>query len=948
MKKQIMAVLLAVCVFAASVIYPAESAGAEENTADEFVGLDAQYHTQDELREYYKSHPVSDLEAQYVIPPSVTQPYALGELTEETKQDALNMLNIYRYIAGVPTVSITEEAQNYAQAAALLNAINKSPSHTQMRPEGISDELYSQGAYGSFNSNLAVLGNRLCATIQNYMLEQRGDPDFGHRRQLLDYYYEGAGFGMAQSVSGGYYSSVFVDANLKEDKMIAYPAQNQPLEYFGTGYAWTVIIPERVNKSEVHVKLTDTKTGNTWNFEQETGNLRLAVRANSTCAIFCPSEIEYREGDRYHVEITGIEKPISYEVNMFLLGDPVPLESIHMSILEYFPNEGNNDYTCKVEYTPKNATNRIVTWTSSDPEVARPVWNGTGRCRVIAQKTGTAVFTATSEDGGYTAEITIHVRPNANAVVFDKTDVTIGAGQTFELTGSTLPEEAGDMVQYMYDFDENIISVENTRYAGKIKVTGKAVGETAIRAYAMSDSKVQQTCRIRVVEPVYTTELRLDQTELVLMDGEQSKVNADALPLDITCRELEWSSSNPGVANVSGGIISAVGPGETVITAKAMDGSEKEASCKVTVYAQFEKMDAPYVVSYDSRSVRLRQYADCEYSMDRENWQDSGVFEGLNPDCEYHFYIRRKEFRYMKAGEPSEGTVVRTRPYVPVPCRHENTKMTDVVEASCTEDGFSGNIYCTDCQSIITRGRIVKSLGHAYTDEVTKEATETEEGVRTYRCQRCRGTYTEAIPRRKPETKPEPEEESSTGGNKLSGEEKEGEKSKTTESGHRETSFVTGGYKYKITGDLTVSFEGLENDRLTRIVIPKTVKMGGRVYKVTSIANGAVKNQKVTHVTIGANVEVIGKAAFAGCTRLLEVVIGAGTREIKAGAFRNCKKLKCITIKSLRLKSVGKNALKKIKAHAAIRVPKKKLRVYKALLKGKGQSPNVTIKRKKI
>ena len=68
---------------------------------------------------------------------------------------------------------------------------------------------------------------------------------------------------------------------------------------------------------------------------------------------------------------------------------------------------------CHLNYIPANATNKIVTWTSSNPDIAEPQWVGTGACRVIAKKEGTAVFTATSEDGGHTDTITIHVRPKA-------------------------------------------------------------------------------------------------------------------------------------------------------------------------------------------------------------------------------------------------------------------------------------------------------------------------------------------------------------------------------------------------------------------------------------------------------------------------------------------------------------------------------------------------------
>ena len=89
MKKRIMAVLLAVCIMVSSAPYLAADVQAEEIQTDTYVGLDAEYHTQDEIREYYKNHPIKDMEAEFVTEPSVTEPYALGELTDETKHDAL-------------------------------------------------------------------------------------------------------------------------------------------------------------------------------------------------------------------------------------------------------------------------------------------------------------------------------------------------------------------------------------------------------------------------------------------------------------------------------------------------------------------------------------------------------------------------------------------------------------------------------------------------------------------------------------------------------------------------------------------------------------------------------------------------------------------------------------------------------------------------------------------
>lgn len=55
------------------------------------------------------------------------------------------------------------------------------------------------------------------------------------------------------------------------------------------------------------------------------------------------------------------------------------------------------------------------------------------------------------------------------------------------------------------------------------------------------------------------------------------------------------------------------------------------------------------------------------------------------------------------------------------------------------------------------------------------------------------------------------------------------------------------------------------------------------------------------------------------------------------------KKAKTITVKSTKLKSVGKNAFKGINSKAKIKVPAKKYSAYKKLFKGKGQGKKVKI-----
>lgn len=78
---------------------------------------------------------------------------------------------------------------------------------------------------------------------------------------------------------------------------------------------------------------------------------------------------------------------------------------------------------------------------------------------------------------------------------------------------------------------------------------------------------------------------------------------------------------------------------------------------------------------------------------------------------------------------------------------HQHKEVRNAKKATCTEDGYTGDTYCTDCNTKLESGTVVNKLGHTWDNGViTKEATETEEGVKTYICKTCGETKTEKIP----------------------------------------------------------------------------------------------------------------------------------------------------------------------------------------------------------
>lgn len=135
----------------------------------------------------------------------------------------------------------------------------------------------------------------------------------------------------------------------------------------------------------------------------------------------------------------------------------------------------------------------------------------------------------------------------------------------------------------------------------------------------------------------------------------------------------------------------------------------------------------------------------------------------------------------------------------------------------------------------------------------------------------------------------------------------------------------------------TVKYVESTKSSRTSITIPDVFVMDGIVYKVTAIDSKAfANNKKLTKVTIGNNVVMIGKQAFYNCKNLKTVVISNSVTTIKKEAFKNCKKLKKITIKSKVIKKIESGSFNNLSKTVDITVPKQKMNSYKKLLKKAG------------
>ncbi|MFG6331938.1 MAG: hypothetical protein K1W28_08980 [Lachnospiraceae bacterium] len=80
-------------------------------------------------------------------------------------------------------------------------------------------------------------------------------------------------------------------------------------------------------------------------------------------------------------------------------------------------------------------------------------------------------------------------------------------------------------------------------------------------------------------------------------------------------------------------------------------------------------------------------------------------------------------------------------------CDHKDTEIRNAVAAACTEEGYTGDTFCADCDTKISSGEAVPATGHRWRLTGRKEATASSEGKRYYTCQQCGATRSETIPR---------------------------------------------------------------------------------------------------------------------------------------------------------------------------------------------------------
>lgn len=218
---------------------------------------------------------------------------------------------------------------------------------------------------------------------------------------------------------------------------------------------------------------------------------------------------------------------------------------------------------------PDNATNKTVTWTTSDASIAT-VENG----KVTAIKEGEATITASA--GGKSASCKVVVAKKVIAVEsveLNKTTLALVKEESETLVATIKPDNATNKTIAWSSSNSDVATVDAS---GKVTAVGS--GNATITA-KVGDK--QATCAVTVTVPVES--ITLNNTSLTLKEGESVMLTATVLPKDATEKTVIWTSAANSIATVdNSGKVIGIKEGSTTITATTKDGGKK-ATCSIIV-----------------------------------------------------------------------------------------------------------------------------------------------------------------------------------------------------------------------------------------------------------------------------------------------------------------------------------------------------------------------------
>ncbi len=269
----------------------------------------------------------------------------------------------------------------------------------------------------------------------------------------------------------------------------------------------------------------------------------------------------------------------------------------------------NDTYYLTATINPSNATNKKISWKSSNTSVATVSSSG----KITALREGTTIITATVD--GKSASTKVYVDNNVisvSKITLNKSYLDLDINETYKLRATITPSNATYKNVTWKSSNTSVATVNS-----KGEVTARKGGTAVITATA---DGISVSCTIYVNSVIPVSNIVINKSSLDLEVGDTYTLKATVYPTNATNRNVTWRSSNTSVATISSsGKVTAKNAGRTLISATA-DGFTtsiwvyvENNSSNVGTYCK-KKVQTDYFINveeknnYSNKSYRLEYY----------------------------------------------------------------------------------------------------------------------------------------------------------------------------------------------------------------------------------------------------------------------------------------------------------------------------------------------------
>ncbi len=198
--------------------------------------------------------------------------------------------------------------------------------------------------------------------------------------------------------------------------------------------------------------------------------------------------------------------------------------------------------TLQANVEPRNANNKRIIWSTSNPNVATVSANG----RVTGVHAGTCFITCTSEvDGMVSASWRMDVVQLVEKINFALPSVSLNVNETAKVFWSVEPNSATDKSVTLTSNNTKVATVDPDG-----TIHGWKRGECTITAKANDGSGKTARVKVSVLQPVLGVHMYND-TVTVDVD-ERVTLRAELEPSDASNKHMTWSIADPTIATISG------------------------------------------------------------------------------------------------------------------------------------------------------------------------------------------------------------------------------------------------------------------------------------------------------------------------------------------------------------------------------------------------------------